>query len=420
MLRRYLLPSLLLLAGLTLILIGGAREVFETRFTPLADLVVTNTPSPTLTNTPLYVPTRTPVTATALPATASPTVTSVPLVTPTNRPLATETLSPTASPLPTSADVETPLPTATSRYSNITYRERLGVSGQISDAVPAYDAGLNYGSFISWQIFDRERLPADVTPWQMVRVSETGIKNGLEPLGVAARANPGSIFVIGNEPDVEVQDNTTAPRYAEIYHEAYYYVKEIDPTAQIAIAGVGSPTPLRLAYLERILTHYEQTYGEKMPIDIWTMHIYVLREERNSWGIGIPTGFDEVNEGMLYEIDDHKDTDIANQLLVDFRVWLAEKGYQDTPLAITELGILLPSDYGFPPEVVSNYMIEVVNFYLSATNETGYPSDGNKLVQWWFWFILFDETGDFAVSNLLDISSGELTPIGRTYREYTP
>ncbi len=498
MLQRYLPPTLLLIAGLTLLLLSGARHFFQSRTNQVAGFVVTNTPLvATLapTRTPLYAPTRTPVLSTSLPVTPSPTVTPVPLVTPTDTPSATteivvtetpiptgtapptetllstvvvvtqtplptdeteaqqvtatlvgegETVEMTVTPLPTStfastatatpiatntpSPTNTPQPTNTPMPTNtvqaidpnfsITYRERFGVSGSIKDAPRARSAGLNYGSFISWTTFDTSQLSADVTPWQMVRVSQAGIIGGLEPLGVAVRANPGGYFVIGNEPDVGVQDNTTAPRYAEIYHDAYYYIKSIDPTAQVAIAGVASPTPLRRFYLELVLNHYEQTYGEKMPIDIWTIHVYVLREERDSWGIGIPTGLGGTDQGMLYEIDDHKNADIANQLLTDFRWWLSEKGYRDTPLAITEFGILLPADYGFPPEVVSNYMTTLVNYYLNAAGGTGYPSDGNKLVQWWFWFSIVDHD-QFEVSNMLD-SAGQLTPVGRTYAGYIP
>lgn len=490
MTQRYLPPTLLLLAGLILILLGGAREIFQTRTNQVADFVATTTPIPP-TRTPLYAPTRTPLLATSLPVTPSPTVTPVPIVIPTDTPLPTqevtavpiETAAPTetteivieatATDLPTVQIVtpssttvgvietvitetptdqivistvevvetptslpptETPRPTATQPPTDtpvptntplpidpnfgITYRERFGVSGAVQHAIPVRQAGLNYGSFITWDLFDTGELPVGVEGWQMVRVAQGGVIGGFEPLGEAVRANPGGVFVIGNEPDVEVQDNTTAPRYAEIYHDAYYYIKGIDPTAQVAIAGVGSPTPLRRFYLELMLDHYEQTYGEKMPIDIWTIHVYVLREERDSWGIGIPTGLDGTDEGMLYEIDDHKNAAIANQLLTDFRWWLAERGYRDTPLAITEFGILLPADYGFPPEVVANYMRTLVNYYLTATGGAGYPSDGNKLVQWWFWFSIRD-TDQFEVSDMVD-DGWQLNEVGRTYADYLP
>ena len=388
-----------------MLMLYAAQSLPRTSTGRLAAFFATQTPTPTAT--PLYAPTRTPLpSVTAPPATPMPTVTPVPLVLPTDTPGAIETSSTELEPT-----------TAAEQEFRIPVRERFGGSGKPLDVYTAQSAGLNVGSFITWDVFRPNEIPADVSGWQMVRVSPEGILEGNLPLEEAVRASPGGYFVIGNEPDVEVQDNTPADRYAEIYHEAYTTIKSVDPTAQVAIAGVASPTPLRLAYLDQVLDHYEQTFGEQMPIDIWTMHIYVLREERDSWGVGIPTGMDDVDTGQLYEIDDHNDVEIANGLLDDFRRWMAERGYQDKPLAITEFGILLPADYGFPEEVVANYMTELVNYYLTARGETGYPADDDRLVQWWFWFSILD-TDQFQVSDLVNQQTFELTRAGERYAEF--
>ena len=303
--------------------------------------------------------------------------------------------------------------------TNISYRQRFGVSGGPEDANTARNLGMNFGSFISWGYTSPQALPSQTTPWQMVRVSANGVRGGTSALEKLVTENLGSVWVIGNEPDVQVQDNVTPARYAEIYWDAYRVIKSADASAYVAIAGVSSPTPLRLQYLGMILDAYQQKYGEPMPIDVWTVHVYVLREQRNSWGIGIPTGMDWVNDGMLYEIEDHNDFNIANQMVVDLRAFLAQRGYQDTPLAITEFGILLPADFGFTPDVVSEYMRQTIGFYLNQSDPaTGYPVDSNRLVQQWFWFSLFDGSEEFSVGNLIDRNTGKLTPIGVVYSDY--
>lgn len=275
---------------------------------------------------------------------------------------------------------------------------------------------MNYGSYINWGISDPSRLPSDTVVWQMVRISENGPKINMDVLADAIAANPQSVWVIGNEPDVQVQDNVTPARYAEIYHDLYTFIKARDANAHVAIAGVASPTPLRRAYLDLILEAYQDKYGSPMPIDAWSLHVYILNEQRDSWGMGIPTGMDWVDEGMIVEVGDHADYTLANQLIADFRSWMNERGYRNVPLAITEFGILLPADYGFTEDVVSEYMRQTIGYYLNTTDaQTGFSGDGNRLVQHWFWFSLYDPTDEFTVGNLLDRSSGTLTTIGNQY-----
>jgi len=64
------------------------------------------------------------------------------------------------------------------------------------------------------------------------------------------------------------------------------------------------PTPLRLEWLDQCLAHYEQAFGEPMPVDVWNIHVQILQEKRGSWGCGIPYGLDD-DEGRLYEIIDN-------------------------------------------------------------------------------------------------------------------
>ena len=198
------------------------------------------------------------------------------------------------------------------------------------------------------------------------------------------------MWLIGNEPDVKWQDNVTPERYATVYGELHAAIKAADPTAQVAIGGVSQPTPLRMAYLDRVLAAYRAQFGAEMPVDVWNVHAFILREERGSWGVDIPPGMD-VAQGQLYEIADHNDMDIFRRQITDFRRWMAERGLRDKPLIVTEYGILMPASYGFPPEVVSGFLVDTFDFFLTARDpELGYPADDNRLVQAFNWFSIAD------------------------------
>ncbi len=294
---------------------------------------------------------------------------------------------------------------------------RFGSSGSLIDKELALAAGLPLGSFYAWKVFSETLSTPEMTVWQTIRVTENGIKFTWEGVADAVAANPSSIWVVGNEPDVIWQDNVTPERYAAIYHEVYTFVKALDPTAQIAIGAVSQPTPLRLAYLDLVLDSYQEMFGHPMPIDIWTVHTYVLREEKGSWGVDIPPGMDG-ETGRLYEIEDHGDVEIFKQNIIDFRAWMDTRGYREYPLAVTEFGILMPSDYGFPPEKVGEFMVEVLEFFLTAENDTGYPLDNNRLVQYWFWYSLYDEVGTYHNSDLYDRDKKQLTLIGRVWADF--
>lgn len=389
-------------------------------------------------------------TATSTPQTittpAQPTLTSVatpePLV-PTLIPTAAAAITATAPvttgqaatalPVPARANpravsMPTPAPTlvlaGASDLSSLepgSLRSRLGV-GVAKDVTKwTFDAALaqqlKMGWYLDWHTAEKP-LDADGLEFaQMVRVHGRRYSPNRGQIVKVLSENPGALWLIGNEPDVPWQDNTTPEDYAHIYHELYTFIKALDPSAQVAIGGVSQVTPLRLSYLDRVLAEYERRYGRPMPVDVWNIHAFILREERNSWGVSIPPGFDDVKQGMLWEIDDHDDMQLLRQQIVDFRRWMDQHGQRNKPLIVTEYGILMPEGYGFPPEQVANYMIDSFDFLLNASDpELGLPSDGNRLVQRLAWYSLGDTT--YPTGNLVDPETGELTPIGRTFADY--
>lgn len=350
------------------------------------------TPAPTKTPEPI-VPTRTPLVV--APAQPSPAATTVATVV-----------------VPTPVPTNTPLPVELSPAE----LARFGVAGPLEHVEGAVAAGVPFGSVLDWRTALDPPVPADVSYWQMLRLWDGTFYPPLAEIEPIIDVQPGAVWLIGNEPDVPWQDGVTAERYAELYHEAYTFIKDRDPSAVIGAGGVAMPSPLRLAYLDAVLAHYEARYGAPMPVDLWSVHAFTLREERDSWGIGIPPGMDETS-GQLFEIEDHADVDIFRGHIRDFRSWLAANGYRETPLAVTEFGILLPADYGFPEEIVAEHLRQTMDFMRSATDaDTGYPADGDRLVQIWFWYSLYDE-GAYPTGNLYDPATG-LTPLGEAYREY--
>ena len=102
----------------------------------------------------------------------------------------------------------------------------------------------------------------------MVRLRAGELIPDAPALAVIASAHPGALWLIGNEPDVKWQDNTLPAEYARLYHKAYTAIKAADPQAQVAIGGVTQPSPLRLRYLDAVLTAYQQQYRKPLPVDI--------------------------------------------------------------------------------------------------------------------------------------------------------
>jgi hypothetical protein len=251
---------------------------------------------------------------------------------------------------------------------------------------------------------------------QMARMLQGQLRSSPETLAGIARQNPGALWLIGNEPDVPWQDNTTPEDYATAYHTAYVALKSADPSSRVAIGGITEPSPLRLQYLDRVLAAYRQQFGEEMPIDVWHIHNFLLPEKRDSWGVGIPPGFSE-DSGLSYSIEQHDNMDFFRQQIITFRRWMAGRGYRNKELIVSEYGILMPPDYGFDEARVDKFMRATFDYFLTASDDSiGLPADGNRLVQRWCWYSLSDTS--YAAGNLFDFETGQMTQLGRDFVAY--
>jgi len=350
-----------------------------------------------------------------------------PSVTPQPSPYAGEPLVPTATAVqmevatvagPTATASASPGAEETAARRGPVRRDRFGVGVALAPITDYPVEQLGIGWYLNWGVRISPAHPDNADFWQMVRVSEEGFVPDAETIRAVAIACPGSFWLIGNEPDVRWQDNTTPEQYAVRYHDLYGILKSADDTCQVAVGGVSQPTPLRLAYLDGVLASYESRYGEPMPVDVWNVHNFILREELNSWGVGIPPGAD-VEAGTLYEIEDHDDVTVFREQLLAFRRWMNEHGERDKPLVISEYGILMPADYGFDPGRVQRFMEATFDLFLTATDDAiGYPGDDNRLVQWWCWYSLAAPEDYYPTGNLFDPETKELTPLGAGFAAY--
>jgi hypothetical protein len=313
---------------------------------------------------------------------------------------------------------------------------------------PAEPAGLEYAQMIRlhqltdcWpeRLRDRESCPY-VEPYTYTLtwpISRSAIVS-------AAQANPGSLWLIGNEMDrydwgvrhplkpgeylVEPggQDEMLPEVYAQAYHEFYHLIKSVDPTAEIAIGGVIQPTPLRLEYLDGVLAAYQSLYGTMIPVDVWNIHNMILNEVScmvyplSCQGAEVPPGSDAPS-GRQYSEQDADDIEIFKQHVRDFRQWMKDNGERDKPLIISEYSVLFGAGQGYHVDRVKDYLLATFDYMTSATDSAlGYPSDGNRLVQRWVWYSLNDDSfeGSESYHHLFDPDTKQITELGVAYGTY--
>jgi hypothetical protein len=312
--------------------------------------------------------------------------------------------------------------------------ERLGFG--VTRGIENYDVSpLRAGWYVNWGTAPQAAHPAMLDFAQIIRTSNAGYSPNGSALTSIIDRNPGSLWLIGNEPDCPYQDNVLPANYARVYHDAYQAIKGRDPTAQVAIGGIVQATPLRLQWLEMAWNEYRARYGQVMPVDVWNVHAFVLREVRpghgrecqppgategGEWGSGIPPGV-SVNCGLWIGIDELDRLDLFQQNIVRFRTWMHDHGQQNKPLIISEYGILFNAELGYGYERVRNYMLATFDYFLSTSDPSlGYPADDYRLVQRWAWYSLDDDNFVWGTtySALMDPDTRTLYPLGYDFARY--
>lgn len=306
---------------------------------------------------------------------------------------------------------------------------------------------LRLGWYIDYHASATPARPNGAEYAPMIRLHQTGADSYVStPRGsdllTAIDANPGADWMIGNEPDRrEWQDDIEPSVYAKAYHELYTLIKQRDPSARIFAGNIVQATPVRLKYLNLVLQAYRSRYRSAMPVDGWSIHGFPLNEVsceaasvpdyeqyNQCWGAEIPPGVDDLI-GMVFHVRGQNvneavqktaDINIFKEQVVAFRQWMLENGYRNTPLYMSEYGVLMPAGRftpDFPPSRVNAYMTESFNWLLNTTDDkTGYPLDGNRLVQRLSWYSTSDNT-EFN-GNLFNPTTKARSSMGDNYAGY--
>lgn len=310
---------------------------------------------------------------------------------------------------------------------------RIGVNvttvGGVS--IADYDASrLGAGWYHNYRLQMLPAHPAGILHHQMVRGTRRTSLAEIEKLFPMLKRsiinNPGQLWLVVNEGDRYGQDQLTPQQYADFYYQIYHFIKARDPSSRLFVGGIVQPTPIRLRYLDQVLTAYAQRYGAPLPMDGWHIHNFIL-PENCGWGAGLPPGLEEyLHEGAPCppSLDTHGDLDLFKQQVRAFRTWMNNRGYRNYPLIISEYGIILSKYHGYPHARVRDYMVGSFDFLLNATDsQTGYPADGNRLVQEFAWFSLNDyefdpQTYQGLNGNLFDYESRQIMPLGLDFENY--
>jgi len=319
-------------------------------------------------------------------------------------------LSPSEWPRPQQRFTPDPLPTP----APFSLAWRMGVS--VPDGNPFFFdwKAPRPGWYLNWSTNDYAQedsladLGMEFTP--MVRLRAEGLHPDVYTIYRLAQEKPGRTWLIGNEPDVRWQGDAPPDEYACLYHQAYQTIKLADPSAQVANGGISQITPLRLRYLDAVWASYRAQFGTQMPVDIWNMHLFILREEEGNWGVGVPPGFDGATDGVPWDVEDHDKLALVEEQVRRMRGWMAAHGQRDKMLYITEYGILIPAEFGFTPSRVVQFMVGSFDLLTELRDpETGYPADDNRLAQRWVWFSTRDRL--YPVGDLFAADGTPLPPM---------
>jgi hypothetical protein len=373
---------------------------------------------------------------TPTPTATTATATSLPSPTHTGAPVVTATPSRTPTTIGPSVSFRTPLPSSESQYP---YPEqRVGVAAFRSSGI---DVPRLHSGFVKLE----QRGP---NGWESTlgvdfcTVLRIGPQHYEQPdpdtywarIAQLVADNPGHLWFLGNEPENYYHDNRHSSLYAQIYHDMYYFIKARDGSAQVGIGGVVLPSALRLRWLGNVLEAYQGTYGEVIPIDVWSIHNLLLSECP-----GIPElpshcpdgpycggGYVPLElgcqDGLRFSQTDQARSDLFRQLLVGFRQWMKDNGFQNKPLIITEMGVFAQTPEGSCPGCFSHvdinqFMYETFEYMMNETDpQIGYPADGYHLVQRWVWYAL---TPTLNFNGYLFEEWGELSDFGLNFANYT-
>lgn len=268
-------------------------------------------------------------------------------------------------------------------------------------------APLRLGWYIDYRAMTTPAHPDGIERTQVIQLSQTGpdsyqhSPNGAALQAVIA-AHPAADWIIGNEPDRRLYQNDLEPQvYARAFHDLYTIIKTADPSARVFAGAIVQPTPVRLIYLDKVLSSHLEIYGHALQTDGWAIHNFILNEAscehhggdlQVCWGADIPPGVNE-SDGLRITVDQNDDFTLFTEQIVRFRQWMTDRGYGGQPVLLSEFGVLMPIDFGFPPDRVNAFMQKTFDYLLNETNPAlGNPHDGHRLIQQFAWYSTNDQS----------------------------
>lgn len=204
------------------------------------------------------------------------------------------------------------------------------------------------------------------------------------------QANPGKIYLLGNEPNWSSQDNLTPTNYAKMFKTCRDFISQYDATAKFAIAGYdiqypGRPWDETRDDINAVLTAYKsQNANQPMPIDHWTMHLYIRTSDVNAT---TAIGQYDALANWMRTVDGGR--------------------YAACPINLTEFGV---NGAATTESVMVNYMTA----FCSLLEDRVRAGQLNRF--FWFTCDYFDDGGKWSKNCLLKADNTPST-LGITYRQ---
>jgi len=151
-----------------------------------------------------------------------------------------------------------------------------------------------------WDTLQPTNVPNMVRPcryWQYVDVPwqrywgylhETDQIYDPVQFGNYVTANPGKVWIIGNEPDLLGQDGLTPQQYAAMYSTYHSFISSRDGTARFAVgAHSGDAVPgnvdATISWWNQVLAEWNYRHpGVTMPVEVWNFHCYASTPNRDA------------------------------------------------------------------------------------------------------------------------------------------
>jgi len=315
----------------------------------------------------------------------------------------------------------------------LVFRRIFPTSNVVTLALELSGADARFGVVLTNGSYFQETLQLVGAPWYLdysfnVRDIPSGAAKALKvrsdrrapapEIQAAARARPGSYWLIGNEPNNPGQDNVEPDAYAETLHYYVTTLKEADPSAKIAAPEIlnfdatctGCPGyPSGREWLEGLRRAYRERYEEEPPVDVWSIHTYDLDWEQ------LPQG----------------DYGAQTKEILAFRKYLdAIPGQQGKPMWLTEFSVIWAygdirweaSDKGLLAYPVGELKEEHLKEYLGAM--IGWLRANAEPLRLEHWFLFashpYQETWAAAPGGMALVegtgSAAHLTELGRLYK----